>query len=268
MASALGLIRRAALRSMWQQRRRSYGPAMTLIDTSTERSGTRTTGLDVTRISTWFGLAFTVSQLAVMVCMAIFVLPKGGSPGEDPTVWGQNVLDHIDAYRIGNYVFMVAGVLLLGFLGSVQVRLRRADATGTLATVAVAAGTVLAFVWPYAAVLHDVALDTAEKGTDPRLLAGWDAIAPYSLAFSALPRIFFVLAVVAALRLTGGSRWMQRIGVGIVLLSAIGTATSLSAVAFPALALGSLGFDLWVGALAIGWLRDRPVSAAGLPTDG
>lgn len=237
---------------------------MTLIDTPPARR----TDLDITRISTWFGLAFTICQLTVMVGMAVFVLPHGGTPGDDPLSWGRDVLDAADAYRIGNYVFMVAGVLLLGFLGSVQVRLRRADATGTLATVAVAAGTLLAFVWPYAAVLHDVALDTAEKGTDLRMLAGWDAIAPYSLAFSALPRIFFVLAVVAALRLTGGSRWMQRIGIVIVVLSAIGTATSLTAAAFPALALGSLGFDLWIGALAIGWLKDRSISAAGSPTDG
>jgi hypothetical protein len=231
--------------------------------TLTHTTSTRTTGLDVTRISTWFGLAFTLCQLTVMVFMAIFVLPKGGTPGSDPVVWGQNVLDHIDAYRLGNYVFMVAGVLLLGFLGAVNVRLRRADGTGTLATVAVAAGTLMAFVWPYAAVLHDVALDSAEKGVDLRLLAGWDAVAPYSLAFSALPRIFFVLAIVAALRMSGGSRWMQRTGLGIVVLSAIGTATSLSAVAFPALALGSLGYELWVGALAVSWLRDRSFSAAG-----
>lgn len=226
---------------------------MTLIDTPQ----TRTTGPDLVRASTWCGLAFTVCQLTVMVFMAIFVLPKGGSPGQDPLIWGQNVVDHIEAYRIGNYVFMVAGVLLLGFLGAVNVRLRRADGTGTLATVAVAAGTIMAFVWPYAAVLHDVALDSAEKGVDLRLLAGWDAVAPYSLAFSALPRLFFLLAIVYALRVTGGSRWLQRTGLLIVVLSAIGTATSLSGVAFPALAVGSLGYELWVGALAITWLRDR-----------
>jgi hypothetical protein len=231
---------------------------MTLIDTTTRRSGTRTTGPDVTRVSTWFGLAYTICQLGVMVCMAVFVLPRGGTPGDDPLSWGHDVLDAADAYRIGNYVFMVAGVLLLGFLGAVHVRLRRADDTGTLATVAVAAGTLLAFVWPYAAVLHDVALDTAEKGTDLRMLAGWDAIAPYSLAFSALPRIFFVLAIVLALRLTGRSPWLRRIGIVIVVLSAVGTATSVTAAVFPALALGSLGFELWVGALAWQWLREEP----------
>jgi hypothetical protein len=225
---------------------------MTLIDTPPAR----TTDLDVTRISTWFGLAFTICQLAVMVFMAIFVLPHGGTPGDDPTDWGRRVLDHADAYRIGNYLFMVAGVLLLGFLGAVGVRLRQADGTGILATTAVAAGTLLAFVWPYAAVLHDVAIDAAEAGTDVRLVAAWDAVAPYSLAFSALPRSFFVLSIVLALRLAGRSPWLRRTGIVIVVLSAVGTATSLTAVAFPALALGSLGFELWIGALAISWLRD------------
>ena len=238
---------------------------MTLLDTTGTRTTGRRTAPDVLRLSTWCGLAFTVSQLAVMVGMTLLVLPQGGRPGDEPLVWGQRVLDAADAYRVGNYLFMVAGVLLLGFLGAVSFRLRRADATGTLATVAVAAGTLLAFVWPYAAVLHDVALDSAEKGTDLRLLAGWDAIAPYSLAFSALPRIFFVLAIVLALRLTGGSRWMQRVGVGVVVLSAVGTATSLTAVAFPALALGSLGYEIWVGALAWQWLREDRLSA-GAPT--
>ncbi len=237
---------------------------MTLIDTPATRPTGRRTSPDVVRLSTWCGLAFTVCQLAVMVGMTIFVLPKSGGPDTDPLTWGNNVLDAADAYRIGNYLFMVAGVLLLGFLGAVHVRLRRADPTGTLATVAVAAGALLAFVWPYAAVLHDVALDTAEKGTDLRMLAGWDAVAPYSLAFSALPRIFLVLAVVLALRMTGDSRWMQRTGVGIVVLSALGTATTLTAAAFPALALGSLGYELWIGALAWQWLRQdrRAVTSA------
>ena len=239
---------------------------MTLLDTTTPttgRSTTRTTGLDVTRLSTWFGIAFTACQLTVMVGMSIFVLPKGGGPGQDPSVWGHHVLEAADAYRIGNYVFMVAGVLLLGFLGADHVRLRRADATGTLATVALAAGALLALVWPYAAVLHDVALDAADKGTDVRLLAGWDSVAPYSLAFSALPRVFFVMAIVLALRLVGDSPWLQRTGIAIALLSVVGTATTVSGAFFPALALSSLGYELWVGALAWHWLRDRkPLSDA------
>jgi hypothetical protein len=232
---------------------------MTLIDTPP----TRTTGPDLVRASTWCGLLFTVCQLAVMVGMAIFVLPKGGGPGEDPLTWGNNVLENADLYRFGNYVFMVAGVLLLGFLGAVHVRLRRADATGTLAPIALAAGTICAFVWPFAGIIHDVAIDAGEKGTDPRLLAGWDSIAPYSLAFSALPRVFFVLAIVMALRLIGKSPWLQRIGIGVVVLSAIGTAVTVAGFAFPALALGTLGYELWIGAVAVSWLRDGSSPTAG-----
>ena len=93
---------------------------------------------------------------------------------------GQRVLDAADVYRAGNYVFMISGTLLLGFLGAVQLRLRRVDRSGVLATTAVVAGTLLVLIWPLGGVLHDVALETARSGADVRILAGWDAVAPYS----------------------------------------------------------------------------------------
>lgn len=224
---------------------------MTLTDTSPAR----TTGPDVTRISARCGLAFTVCQLTVMVFMAIFVLPHGGSPSDPALDRGRSVLDAADAYRLGNYVFMLAGVLLLGFLGAVHVRLRQADPTGVLATVAVAAGTLLTLIWPLAAVLHDVALDAAETGADVRLLGAWDAVAPYSLAFSALPRAFLLVAVAVGLRLSGGPRWLERSGLVIAALSVIGSATLVGAGFFPVLALSTLAYELWIGALAWHWLR-------------
>ncbi|MGY2704778.1 hypothetical protein [Nocardioides sp. HB32] len=230
---------------------------MTLLDTPRDREQTPVAGPDVTRISTWCGVAFTICQLAVMVCMAIFVLPHAGSPGDPALERGQRVLDAADTYRVGNYVFMLAGVLLLGFLGAIHVRLRRVDATGVLATVAVAAGTLLTLIWPFAGVLHDVALDTAETGADVRILAGWDGAAPYALAFSALPRIFLLLALVLGLRLAGDSPWLQRTGVAIAIASAAGTLTLVAGAAFPVLALSSLAYELWIGALAWHWLRDR-----------
>lgn len=212
---------------------------------------------DVTRLSTRFGLVFTVAQIVTLVAMSIFVLPHGGSPGESPTKWGHDVLDAQQTYRVGNYVFMLSGVLLLGFLGAVHTRLRRIDASGTLASVAVAAGTLLALVWPMAGMLHDVAIDAATKGTDVRLLAGWDAIAPYSLAFSALPRVFFVGAVALALRMAGTAPRLQKAGWAIIPLSLVGTLTTVTGAAFPVLALSSLAFELWVGLVAWHWLRDE-----------
>ena len=59
------------------------------------------------------------------------------------------------------------------------------------------------------------------------------------------------------LRATGSAPWLQRTGVVIVVLSAVGSATSLSGALFPVLALSTLAYELWIGALAWHWLRDR-----------
>jgi hypothetical protein len=219
----------------------------TITDTDSEST--------VSRISARFGIAFAVCQLAVMVGMTTLVLPKGGLPGDPPLSRGRRVLDAATAYRIGNYAFIVAGLLLLGFLGAVHHRLRRADRSGVLSAVALASGTLLALIWPFAGVLHDVALDAAHAGSDPRILAGWDSVAPFSLAFSALVRVFFIGSIVLGLRLAGTAPRLQRLGLVLIPLSLVGSATLLTGALFPFLALSTLGYELWVGALAWHWLR-------------
>ncbi|GAA1935089.1 hypothetical protein [Nocardioides marmoribigeumensis] len=213
------------------------------------------TGTTLSRTSARFGLAFSVGQVGVMVAMATLVLPRGGRLGMDPTEWGQRVLDAEQWFRLGNYVFLLAGMLLLGFLGVVHERLRRVDPSGVLSTVAVGAGVVVSFVWPYAAILHDVAIEAAGTGADPRMLAGWDSVAPYSLAFSAVPRIFFVGALVLGLRRAGTAPRLQRVGVALLPLFLVGSATLVLGAAFPVLALSTLAYEIWVGALAWHWLR-------------
>jgi hypothetical protein len=216
--------------------------------------------LDVVRLSAKFGVAFTVCQVGVMVLMAALVLPHEGSPSDPAMQRARGVMDHVTAFHLGNYAFMVAGLLFLGFLGAVHVRLRRADGTGVLAAVALASGTLLALVWPFAGVLHDVAIETADGGTDLRILAGWDAAAPFSLAFSALVRVFFVGAVVLALRAEGSSPWLSRIGVLLLPLSLVGSATLLAGGLFAVLALSTLAFELWVAAVAVHWMRSNPAA--------
>ena len=223
--------------------------------------GPTASAYDGVRLSTRFGIAFTVVQLGTMILMAIFVLPHAGSPGDPALERGHRVLDAADAYRAGNYLFMISGVILLGFLGAVNARLRRVDRSGALASVALAAGAVLAVIWPLAGVLHDVAIDTAEAGTDLRILAGWDAVAPYSLAFSALPRLIFVGALVLGLRATGTAPWLQRTGVVILVVSAVGSATLLAGALFPVLALSTLAYEVWIGALAWHWLKQDRLPA-------
>ena len=211
----------------------------------------------LTRLSARFGLAFAAGQLSVMIAMAVFVLPHVGSPGDPAIERGHAILEAETAYRLSNYAFMVSGTLLIGFLGAVHVRLRRVDVSGVLSTVAVAAGTLLALVWPFAAVLHDVALDAVAGGADVRLLAGWDSIAPYSLAFSVLPRVFFIGALVLGLRMAGSSPWLQRVGLVLLPVGLLGSATLVIADLFPVLALSTLGYELWVGAVAWRWLSGR-----------
>ena len=136
-------------------------------------------------------------------------------------------------------------------------RLRRVDPSQTLATVATAAGALLVLIWPLAGMLHDVALETGAAGADLRILAGWDAVAPFSLAFSVFARVFFIGAIVLALRAAGGSTWLVRSGVVLIVLALVGSATLVAGTLFPLLALSTVGYEIWVGALAWHWLRSR-----------
>ena len=176
---------------------------MTFLSSAPVQASASETRFDAERVSTRFGLVFTLGQVAVLVAMAALVLPHAGSPSDPALQRGQGVHAADSIYRAGNYVFMISGSLLLGFLGAVHARLRRADPSQTLATVATAAGALLALIWPLAGMLHDVALETGAAGADLRILAGWDAVAPYSLAFSVFARVFFIGAIVLALRAVG-----------------------------------------------------------------
>lgn len=221
------------------------------------------------RVSARFGVVFAVCQLAVMIVMVTVVLPHGGSPDAPAALRGRTILEAETIYRSANYAFMAAGSLLIGFLGVVHLRLRSIDPTGVLAAVAVASGTLLALIWPYSGVLHDVALDAAVAGTDVRLLAAWDAVPPLSLAFAAFSRILFVGALVMGLRLAGSAPRLQWWGMALVPLSLVGSLTLVLDGLFPVLALSTLGYELWVGALAWHWLRDgRPVREQRQPAVG
>ena len=154
--------------------------------------------------------------------------------------------------------------LLLGFLGAVHVRLRRADATGVLATVArrgrhpARAGLAVRRRAPRRRARHG-----RRPGTDVRILAGWDAVAPYSLAFSVLPRALprprDRARAAAGRRLARGcsaAAWPS------LAVSLVGSATLVTGALFPVLALSTLAYELWIGALAWHWLREGVTSAA------
>ena len=62
--------------------------------------------------------------------------------------------------------------------------------------------------------------------------------------------------------MAGTSPWLQRAGLVLLPLSLLGSATLLTDALFPLLALSTLGYELWVGAVAWHWLRSERPSAA------
>jgi hypothetical protein len=124
-----------------------------------------------------------------------------------------------------------------------------------LATVGIAAGVLLAVIWPLSGLLHDVALEVGNSGADLRILGGWDAVGPFALAFSVFARAFFLGALVLGLRAMDSAPWLRRTGVVLIVLSLAGSGTLLTDALFPLLALSTLGYEIWVGALAWTWLR-------------
>jgi hypothetical protein len=64
----------------------------------------------------------------------------------------------------------------------------------TLATAAVTSRAIVAILWPLSAVLNNLGIDIAQVGGDAATIVALDAIGPYMLALSALPRAIFLAA--------------------------------------------------------------------------
>ena len=151
-------------------------------------------------------------------------LPAERRASRDPSVWGTHVLEAADAYRIGNRTSSWwPACCCSASLGAVHVRLRRADATrAPQSHRGTHAGALLALVWPTPRSSCTRRRPLA-RGRQRARTCAWPAGTQsrhYSLAFSALPRVFFfVMAIVLALRLVGDSPWLQRTGIAIALLA-------------------------------------------------
>ena len=160
--------------------------------------------------------------------------------------------------RIGNFVLMLPAPFFLLFIAGLAVRLRRAgDQNDSDVMIAAAAlsGSAMSLVWPLAGVISTIALDIAVGGGDAATVSGLDAIAPYSLALSALPRAMFLTATsTVLLERSIGPRWVAWGGIALAALALVGSATLIFASLFPLLALSTLAFELWLVVLiAVLW---------------
>jgi hypothetical protein len=73
---------------------------------------------------------------------------------------------------------------------------------------------------------------------------------------SVFARVFFVGAIAVGWRASGSAPWLVRTAAVVILISLAGSATLVTHALFPLLALSTLGYEIWVGALAWHWLRD------------
>ncbi len=207
------------------------------------------------RFSFASGTIYAIGQVGALAYFAVRVFPEMGPP--DATA------QHVAFYaqqgqvlRLGNYLLMLPMPFFLFFLGGLFGVLRRIHGSSALSIAAVTAGAAVALLWPLSAVLNTIAIDIAQAGGDAVTISALDAIGPYALALSALPRAVLLLATAGVfLHDQRAPRWVTWSGVGLALLSLVGTATLVVEEMFPLLALGTLLFEVWIVALSVLLLR-------------
>ncbi len=207
------------------------------------------------------GVIFSLLQFGVMGYFITLVFPQMGPP-EAVELHLAFYRNQGEVLRLGNYLLMLPMPFFLLFLGGLFGLLRRMEgSSGPLAVSAITSGTIVAVLWPLSAVLNNVGIDIAQAGGDRATVTALDAIGPYTLALSALPRAVLLVAVSAGLiygRFKPG--WISWAGLALAMITLAGSATLVTRQIFPVLALGTMLFELWIVALSLTVLLKKQAS--------
>jgi hypothetical protein len=103
-------------------------------------------------------------------------------------------------------------------------------------------------VWPIGIAVSDAGQGLAVRGLQPEAILAFDAVAQLVLGVAALPRAVLLVAAALGLRSSGTPGWVSWSAFGLAIVSLIGSATLLDPNLYPVLALGTLLFDIWIGA--------------------
>ena len=167
------------------------------------------------------------------------------------------------------YAVALAMVLFVVFLSGIRAVLQSTGPdAGPLPTALFGAGLAMATVVTLGWLIEGCIVSLAQRGVDPRLIAGLDGVAPFSLALSSLPRAAVVIGV-SVLLLQGrlAAAWIGWAGLVLGLLTLAGSTTVLASGPSPlfGLTVGSfLLFGLWAIALSVALLRRPAPDAARL----
>ena len=157
----------------------------------------------------------------------------------------------------GVFLFALAGAVLLWFLGALHEVLRRAEGgTGSLSSVALAAGSLWAFLWVlYAAMVYS-GFELMGYYNDPQgaktagPLAFNTLVSPIAML---LPSVLLVATAVLSIRHQGLPRWLGWTSAALAGLLVLGSALG-TVFGGPAILLG-MAFPLWVLVTSAALLR-------------
>jgi hypothetical protein len=211
---------------------------------------------DVERLLLWSGIIYSATMFCGMLYVGAAILPHIPPPGSLPTERAAGYVQVADRLQVGNYLMTFPSMFWLFFLGGLYTVLRRSNGESrSLAVAALAGGIAMAMLWPLGSIMSDIALEIAKGGGDAATVSGLDAIAPFTLALSALPRTVMLVATsIILLQKNLAARWIAWTGFIVAVLSFIGSAMLVWAGLFPLLALSIFLFVLWILVLSIALL--------------
>jgi hypothetical protein len=179
------------------------------------------------------------------------------SPDASVAQHAQFYAQHGSLLGVTNYLLTLPVPFFVLFLGGLFGVLRRTEGfVGTLTVAAMLAGAAMVMIWPFGMLLTSVGPSIVTNGGDHATAWAFDGMAPLSLALSAFPRAVLLGATSLVLldsRLI--PRWIGWLGLGLVPISLIGTATLVIGELFPFLGIGTLVFAIWVLTLSSSLLR-------------
>ena len=214
--------------------------------------------LNPERLALVSGIIFTILQLGVLMYFISLVFPQMGPPDavEQHLAF---YTQHGEVLRLGNYLLTLPTAFFLFFLGGLSGILRSAEGgRPVLATTAIISGAIVAILWPLSAALNNIGIDIAQAGGDAATIVALDGIGVYLLALSALPRTVLLAAMsIVLLHSQLAPRWVGWLGLGLGLISIIGSATLVLVNLFPVLAFSTLLFELWILVVSVALWRNQ-----------
>ncbi len=203
------------------------------------------------------GILFVAVQIAAVAFNVAFFLTTHPPMDASPAVTARGFAQAETMVGIGTYLYVLHVPFLLLFLGGLFGVLRRAEGGGgALAVSALDAGIAMVVFASMGALISSLTPTIGQLGGDGATVKAIDAMTPLALALSALPRAVFLVATsVVVLESRLAPRWIGWTGLALGLISLVSTGTLVASELFPFLALGTLLFVVWVGALTVALLR-------------